>query len=73
MFKVGIVVDNVTRHVWPLSNVKRWKVKVTMSRNVTYQRQNDRTRQRMVLSTSKLVEIINMGAKSMTFLGHWAK
>ena len=35
IFKLGGGVDHVTRHVWPLTKVKRSKVKVTRSRNVS--------------------------------------
>ena len=35
IFKLGGGVDNMTRHVWPLTKVKRSKVKVTRSRNVS--------------------------------------
>jgi len=35
IFKLGEGVDHVTRHVWPLTKVKRSKVKVTRSRNVS--------------------------------------
>jgi len=31
-FKLGAQVYHMTRYVWPLSKVKRWKVKVTRSR-----------------------------------------
>ena len=34
IFKLGGWVEHVTRHVWPLTKVKRSKVKVTRSRNV---------------------------------------
>jgi len=35
IFKLGGGVDHVTRHVWPLTKVKRSKFKVTRSRNVS--------------------------------------
>jgi len=35
IFKLGGEVDHVTRHVRPLTKVKRSKVKVTRSRNVS--------------------------------------
>jgi len=34
MFKLGDGIDHVTRHAWPLTKVKRSKVKLTRSRNV---------------------------------------
>jgi len=35
IFKLGGEVEHVTRHVWPLTKVKRSNVKVTRSRNVS--------------------------------------
>jgi len=35
IFKLGGGIEHVTRHVWPLTKVKRSKVKVTRSRNVS--------------------------------------
>jgi len=35
IFKLGGGIDHVTRHVWPLTKVKRSKVKVTRSHNVS--------------------------------------
>ena len=55
IFKLGGGVDNVTRHVWPLTEVKRLKVKVTRSRISS---NNAITKQRMVVSTANLVEIV---------------
>ena len=52
-FKLGGGVDHVTHHVRPLTKVKTSKVKVTRSRICS---SNTITRQRMVVSTSNLVE-----------------
>jgi len=35
IFKLGGGIDHVTRHAWPLIKVKRSKVKVTRSHNVS--------------------------------------
>jgi len=35
VFKLGGGVNHMTRHTWPLTKVKRSKVKVTKSRNVS--------------------------------------
>ena len=35
IFKLGGGIDHVTRHVWPLTKIKRSKVKVTRSRNLS--------------------------------------
>ena len=50
----------MTRHVLQMLKVKRSKVKVTRSRDVSADK-NAVTRQWMVISTSSLVEIINVG------------
>jgi len=49
----------VTSHVLPLSKVKRSKVKVTRSRNVSAP-----TTRWIVVSTSNLVEMINVGVST---------
>ena len=59
VFVLGGKVGHVTRHVRQLLMVKRSKVKVTMSRNVSLDK-NAVTRQWMVISTSNLVGIINV-------------
>jgi len=53
-------VDHVTSHVLQLFKVKRSKVQVTKSREVSADK-NAITRQCMVISTSNLVEIIDVG------------
>jgi len=58
VFKLGSKVGNVTRHAHQLFKVKRSKVKVTKSRDVSADK-NSITRQCMVISTSNLVEIID--------------
>jgi len=35
IFKLGEGVDHVTRHVWPMTKVKRSNVKVTMSQRIS--------------------------------------
>jgi len=57
---IGSNVGHVTRHAQQLFNVKRSEVKVTKSRDVTADK-NAITRQCMVISTSNLVGIINVG------------
>jgi len=59
VFKLGSKVGNVTRHA-QLLEVKRSKVKVIKSRDVLADK-NAITRQCMVISTSNLVEIIDVG------------
>ena len=56
VFKLGCKVGNVTRHAQHLFKIKRLKVKVTKSAD-----KNAITRQCMVISTSNLVEIIDVG------------
>jgi len=51
--KFGGGVYSVTRHVWLLTKVKRSKIKVTRSRNVSVA--STIYRQRMVVSTSNMV------------------
>ena len=60
VFKLRSKVDHVTRHAQQLFKVKRSKVKVTKSRDVSADN-NAITRQWMVISTSNLVGIIDMG------------
>jgi len=62
VFKLGSKVGNVTCHALQLFRVKRSKVKVTKSRDVSADK-NAITRQCMVigLSTSNLVGIIDVG------------
>ena len=58
--KLGRKVGQVTRHAQQLFKVKRSKVKVTKSRDVSADK-NAITRQCMVISTSKFLEIIDVG------------
>ena len=60
VFKLGSKVDNVTCHALQLFKVKRSIVKVTKSRDVSAGK-HAITRQCMVISTSNLVEIIDVG------------
>ena len=60
VFKLGSNVDHVTRHELQQFKVKRSKVKVTRSRNVSADK-NAVTRQWIVISTSNSVGIINVG------------
>jgi len=65
VFKLGSKVDHLIR----LFKVKRSKVKVTKSRDVSADK-NAITRQCMVISTSNLVGIINVGSTRVVyFLG----
>jgi len=57
----------VTRHTLQLFKVKRSKVKVTKSRDVSADK-NSITRQCMVISTSKLVGIIDVGVDACGIL-----
>ena len=59
VFKLGSKVGHVT-HTQQLFKVKRSEVKVTKSRDVSADK-NVITRQWMVISTSNLAGIINMG------------
>ena len=61
VFKLGGQVGNVTRHLQQQFKIKRSKVKVTKSRDVSADK-NAITRQCMVISTSNLVGIIDVGA-----------
>ena len=67
MFKLGGKVSHVTRHVCQLFKVKRSKVKVTRSRDVSADK-NALTRQWMVISTSNLVRIIDVGVDACGIL-----
>jgi len=67
VFKLGGKVGHVTRHVRQLFKVKRAKVKVTRSRDVSAEK-NAITRQWMVISTSNLVEIIDVGVDACGIL-----
>jgi len=60
VFKVGGRVGHVTRHVRRLFKVKGSKVKVTRSRDASADK-TAITRQCMVISTSNLVVIIDIG------------
>jgi len=60
VFIRGSKVGHVTRHTQQLFKVKRSKVKVTKSRDVSADT-NAITRQCMVISTSNLVGIIDVG------------
>jgi len=60
-------VGHVTRYVVRLFKIKRSKIKVTKSRNVSADK-NAITRQRMVISTSNLVGIIDVGVDACGIL-----
>jgi len=60
VFYLGGIVAHVTRHELQLFKVKRSRVKVTESRDVSADK-NAITRQCMVISTSNLVGIIDVG------------
>ena len=60
VFKLGSRVGHVTRHELQLFNVKRSKVKVTRSHDVSAD-ENAITRQCIVISTLNLAEFINVG------------
>ena len=63
VFKLGSNVGHVTRHELQLFKVKRSKVKVTKSRDVSADK-NVVTWQCMVISTSNLVGIIDVGVSA---------
>ena len=67
VFKLGSKVSHVTRHAQQLFKVKRSKVKVTKSRDVSADK-NAITRQYMVISTSNLVGIIDVGVNACGIL-----
>ena len=63
VFKLGSKVGHVTRDTQQLFKVKRSEVKVTKSRDVSADK-NAITRQCMVISTSNLVGIIDVGVNA---------
>jgi len=63
VLKLGGRVRLVTRHTGQLLKVKKSKVKVTRSRDVSADK-NAITRQRMVISTSNLVKIFPVGVNA---------
>jgi len=67
VFKLGGRVDHVTRHVRQLFKVKRSKVKVTRSCDLSADK-NAITRQCMVISTSNLVGIVDVGVDACGIL-----
>ena len=67
VFKLGSKVGHLTRHERQLFKVKRSKVKVTRSRDVSADK-NAVTRQWMVISTSNLVGIIDVGVDACGIL-----
>ena len=67
VFELGSKVGHVTRHAQQLFKVKRSKVKVTRSRDVSADK-NTITRQWMVISTSNLVGIIDVGVDACGIL-----
>ena len=67
VFKLGSKVGHVTRHELQLFKVKRSKVKVTRSRDVSADK-NAITRQCMIISTSNLVGIIDVGVDACGIL-----
>ena len=71
VFKFGSKVGHVTRHAQQLFKVKRSKVKVTKSRDVSADK-NAITRQCMVISTSNFVEIIDVGIDAFGILSRSA-
>ena len=67
VFELGCNVGHVTRHELQLFKVKRSKVKVTRSRVVSADK-NAITRHCMVISTSNLVGIIDVGVDACGIL-----
>jgi len=67
VFKLGSKVGHVTRHELQLLKVKRSKVKVTRSRKVSAYK-NAIARQCIVISTSNLVGIIDVGVDAYGIL-----
>ena len=67
VFKLGSKVGNVTRHEQQLFKVKRSKVKVTKSRDVSAGK-HAITQQCMVISTLNLVGIIDVGVDAYCIL-----
>ena len=69
VFKLGSKVGNVTRHAHQRFEVKRSKVNVTKSHDLSAEK-NSITRQCMVISTSDLVGVIDVGSTRVVyFLG----
>jgi len=66
VFKVGGKVGHITRHVHQLFKVKRSKIKVSRSRDVSAEK-NAITRQWMVILTSNLVGIIDVGSRRVWY------
>jgi len=52
ILKLGGAVVHVTCHAWPLLKLKRWRSLISSKNAISYQR--------MVVSTSNLVEVIVM-------------
>jgi len=67
VFELSSRVDFVTRHAQQLFKVKRSKVKVTKSRDVSADK-NAINRQCMVISTSNMVRIIDVGVDACSIL-----
>jgi len=67
VFELGSKVGHVTRHAQQLFMDERSKVKVTKSRDVSADK-NAITRQSMVISTSNLVGIIDVGVDACGIL-----
>ena len=67
VFKLDGKVGHVTRNVCQLLNVERSKIKITRSRDVSADK-NAITRQWNVISTSNLVEIIDVGVDACVTL-----
>jgi len=67
VFKLGSKVGNVARHAQQLFKVKRSKVKVTKTRDVSAHK-NAVTRQWIVISTSNFVGIIDVGVDACGIL-----
>ena len=69
VFKLGSEVGHVTRHTQQLFKVKKSEVKVTKSRDVSADKNAvGLTRQCMVISTSNLVGIIDVGVNTCGIL-----
>jgi len=67
LFKLRSKIGHVTRHAQQLFKVKKSKVKVTKSRDVLADK-NAITRQWVVISTSNLVGIIDVGVDACGIL-----
>ena len=67
VFILGGKDGHVTRHAGQMFQVKRSKIKVTRSRAVSAYK-NAITRQRMVISTSNLVGIIDVGSTGVIYI-----